>query len=111
MTTNLTSVSTFGWYSSPESTDSLVGISTFGWYPSTVVPEVGVTVVASFPIEIQTKISSINNLPIDIVGETRFWVLDRRGTLWRVPERDNDWTPVCKSPATWIINPRDGIFN
>jgi len=110
MTTNLTSVSTFGWYSSPESTDALVGISTFGWYPSTVVPEVGVTVVASFPIETQTKISSINNLPIDIIGETRFWILDRRGTLWRVPERGNDWSVARKPDNVWIINPRDGIW-
>ncbi len=110
MTTNLTSVSTFGWYSSPESTDALVGISTFGWYPSTVVPEVGVTVVASFPIETQTKISSINNLPIDIIGETRFWILDRRGTLWRVPERGNDWCVAGKPDNVWIINPRDGIW-
>ena len=32
MSSDLTAVSTYGWYSSSGSADSLTAISTFGWY-------------------------------------------------------------------------------
>lgn len=38
MLSDLTAVSTYGWYSSSGSADSLTAISTFGWYGTGVTP-------------------------------------------------------------------------
>lgn len=166
--TDLTSVSTHGWYTEASLSSNLTPISTYGWY-YTSVPINIISIVASFPVEFLQElslsynepietISTINilnnipletiqniqlptknlpveyqrglvaftnenlpieilssiadlgingNLPIDIVGQTIVWVLDRRGVLWAVPERGTDWVRVAQSD-TWIINERGG---
>ena len=66
---------------------------------------ISVFTLQNMPIEILSQLVVDNNLPIDIVGETRIWVLDRRGVIWAVPERGNEWIRVGQSD-TWIINER-----
>ena len=64
------------------------------------------------PIEILSSIIVNNDIPIDIVGQTLAWVLDRRGVLWAIPERGSEWIRVAQSDTwkvnvqndTWIIN-------
>ena len=58
------------------------------------------------PIEILTKIVNDFDLPIDVVGATLAWILDGRGTLWRVPERGNEWVRVGQVNMEWIVDER-----
>lgn len=58
------------------------------------------------PIEILTKIVNDFDLPIDIVGATLAWILDGRGTLWRVPARGNEWVRVGQVNMDWIVEAR-----
>ncbi len=68
-TTDLTSISTNGWFSSVLS-DNLTPVSTFGWYY----------------FDEQTPVSFSYSIPIEIFGKTQFWILNQRGVLWN---RDN----------------------
>jgi len=45
MGTDLTSISTFGWFTDPVLTDKLTPISTFGWYYISVITDVGAEIV------------------------------------------------------------------
>jgi len=60
----------------------------------------------NLPIEVLTKIVNDFDLPIDVVGATLAWILDGRGTLWRVPARGNEWVRVGQVNMEWIVDER-----
>lgn len=58
------------------------------------------------PIEIIGSIVNDFDLPIEIIGATLAWILDGRGTLWRVPARGNEWVRVGQINMEWIVDER-----
>lgn len=65
--TDLTSISTHGWYTDPVLTDTLTPISTFGWY----YEDAGIISVLfnyKIPIENVSLLEKINNIPIEFIS-------------------------------------------
>ena len=58
------------------------------------------------PIEIIGSIVNDFDLPIEVIGATLAWILDGRGTLWRVPARGNEWIRVGQVNMEWIVDER-----
>jgi hypothetical protein len=58
------------------------------------------------PIEIIGRIVNDFDLPIEVIGATLAWILDDRGTLWRVPARSNEWVRVGQVNMEWIVDER-----
>lgn len=66
--TDLTSVSTQGWYTDPVLTDTLTPISTFGWY----YEDAGVISVLfdyKIPVENISLLEEQNNIPIEFISD------------------------------------------
>lgn len=104
--TDLTSISTNGWFTEETLSDNLTPVSTFGWYyfDTAITP---VSFSYSFPVEKLKKILVDNSIPIEVIGDTtlrinkkipieifgktQFWTLDRRGILWTIDDCGELW--------------------
>lgn len=79
--TNLTSVSTFGWFT--EDQDSLLPVATFGWFLDVVVdPDIFlITLNVSLEAAYLVKIGLLYNSEFDCN-------ITREKLIWTLPERD-----------------------
>lgn len=69
--TDLTSISTHGWYTEPNLSSNLTPISTYGWYYDEIPLNI-ISVFLSLPIETISRLSLDFNKPVETISNINF---------------------------------------